>query len=158
MFCFLKGRSSSFLRSSLSADTAMSRQDNFFFFLVKTCSMFWRDVYFYVDFKIALDFPLLLQYYGGSFSLNIVLLLVGSSFFVAFVGGVLCVYLYIYYTRLLFCLFWACRVPGSFFGGPGHIFSVWGSALWSVGPVLFIWVLAWGGWRGCTGFSSLGFC
>jgi hypothetical protein len=104
----------------------------FFLFLVKTCSMFWRDVYFYVDFKIALDFPLLLQYYGGSFSLNIVLLLVGSSFFVAFVGGVLCVYLYVYYTRLWFCLFWACWVSGSFSGGPGHIFFLRGAPLCGV--------------------------
>ncbi len=57
VLCFLKGRISSVPQSSLFADTAMSRQDNFFLFLVKTCSMFWRDVYFYVDFKIALDFP-----------------------------------------------------------------------------------------------------
>ncbi len=28
----------------------------------------------------------------------------------------------IYYIRLLFCLLWACWVPGSFSGGPGHIF------------------------------------
>ncbi len=46
------------------------------------------------------------------FSLNIVFLLVGSSLSVAFVGGVLCVFLYIYYTRLWFCLFWACESLG----------------------------------------------
>ncbi len=53
-------------------------------------------------------------------------------------------FLFIYYTRLLFCLLWACWVPGSFSGGLGHIFFffVRGSALWSVGPLLFIWVLA----------------
>ena len=43
--------------------------------------------------------------------------------------------------------------PWEFLWRAGSYFSsVWGSALWSVGPVLFIWVLAWGGWRGCTGF------
>ncbi len=96
-------------------------------------------MYFYVDFKIALDFPLLLQYYGGSFSLNIVFLLMGSSLSVAFVGGVLCVYLNIYYTRLWFCLFWACWVSGSFFWRAGSYFLfAWGSAMWNVGPVQFI--------------------
>ncbi len=80
-------------------------------------------MYLYVDFKIALDLPFLSQYYGGSFSLNIVFPLVGSSFSVVFVGDVLCVYLYIYYTRLWF---WACWVSGSFSGGPGHIFFLRG--------------------------------
>ena len=51
-------------------------------------------MYFYVDFKIALDFPFLSQYYGGSFSLKMVFLLVGFSFSVAFVGGVF-VYVFI---------------------------------------------------------------
>ncbi len=35
----------------------------------------------------------------------------------------------IYYTRLLFCLFWACWVPGSFSGGPGHVFFLRGALL-----------------------------
>ena len=43
-------------------------------------------------------------------------------------------------------------------GGPGHIFFLRGSAVWNVGPVQFIWALAWGGWRGSTGFSSLWLC
>ena len=43
------------------------------------------------------------------FSLNIVFLLVGFFFFLfLFVGGVSCVF-YLYYTRLWFCLFWACE-------------------------------------------------
>jgi hypothetical protein len=32
------------------------------------------------------------------------------------------VYLFVYYTRLLFCLFWVCWVPGGFSGGPGQVF------------------------------------
>jgi hypothetical protein len=43
------------------------------------------------------------------FSLNVVFLLVGFSFFLLlFVGGASCVF-YLYYTRLWFCLFWACE-------------------------------------------------
>ncbi len=88
-------------------------------------------MYFYVDFKIALDFPFLSQDYGGSFSLKMVFLLVGSSFSVAFAGGVLCVF-YLYYTRLWFCLFWACWVSGSFSGGLGHNFFLCGAPLCGV--------------------------
>ena len=33
------------------------------------------------------------------------------------------------------------------------MFPVCDSAVWSVGPVQFIWGLAWSGWRDCTGFS-----
>jgi hypothetical protein len=55
--------------------------------------------------------------------LNIVFFWWDLLFFsVASVGGVLCVYLSVYYIRLWFCLFWACRVSGNFSGGPGHIF------------------------------------
>ncbi len=41
-------------------------------------------------------------------------------------------YLSIYYTRLLFCLFWVCWVPGNFSGGPGHIFLLCGALLCGV--------------------------
>ncbi len=38
---------------------------------------------------------------------------------------------------------WRVSLWEFFSGGPGHIFlSAWGSAVWSVGPVHFIWVLA----------------
>ena len=37
-----------------------------------------------------------------------------------------------------------------------YFLSVWGSAVWKVGPVLFIWALAWGGWRGSIGFLFFG--
>ncbi len=67
-------------------------------------------------------------------------------FFVNFVSNV-CLYI-----CLLFCLFWVCWVREGFSGGPGHIFSVCDSDVWSAGPVQFIWVLVWSGWRDCTGF------
>ncbi len=37
--------------------------------------------------------------------------------------------------------------PWRFLWRAGSYFPQWGSAVWRVGPVLFIWVLAWGGWR-----------
>ncbi len=43
----------------------------------------------------------------------------------------------IYYTCLLLCLFWVCWVCENFSGGPGHIFLVWDSVVWSAGPVQF---------------------
>ncbi len=64
------------------------------------------------------------------------------------------------FVTLISCsvYFWGW-IRGNFSGGPGHMFfSVWGSAMWSVGPVRFIRMLAWSGWRGCTGFSFLGLC
>ncbi len=75
--------------------------------------------------------------------MNIFFILVGfSSFSVVFVGGVLCLF-YLYDTCFWYCLSLACESLGVFSGGPGHIFlSAWGSAVWSVGPVHFIWVLA----------------
>jgi hypothetical protein len=91
------------------------------------------------------------------FSLNIVFLLVGF-FFVLFVGGVSCVFIHLLRSFLVLFILGVLG-PWEFLWRAGSYFSsVWGSALWSVGPVLFIWVLAWGGWRGCTGFSSLGLC
>jgi hypothetical protein len=50
-----------------------------------------------------------------------------------------------------------CWVRENFSGGSGHIFSVWDSAVWSAGPVQFICVLAWSGWRDCIGFFFSGF-
>ncbi len=96
-------------------------------------------MYCYVDFKIVLDFPLLSHCYGGSFILKMVFLLVGFSFFpFVFVGGVLCVCLSIYYTRLLFCLFWACESVEFLWRAGSYFLSVWGSSVWNVGPVQFI--------------------
>ncbi len=60
----------------------------------------------------------------------------------------------IYYSCLLLCLLLVCWVRENFSGGLGHIFPVWVSAVWSVGPVQFISVLAWSGWRDCTCYVS----
>ena len=89
------------------------------------------------------------------FLFNIVILPVGvllSLFFGTFVSGVC---LSIYYTCLMLSLLLVCWVRENFSGGPGHIFPVWDSAVWSGGPVQFIWVLGWSGWRDCTGFLFL---
>ncbi len=89
-------------------------------------------------------------------------------FSVASVGGVSCVYLSVYYTRLWFCLFWACWVSGIFSGVPGHFFFLRGAPLcrvsgryylfecwpWVSGgavQVFLLWVLLWWvryGWNG----------
>ncbi len=71
-------------------------------------------------------------------------------FFVNFVSGVC---LSVYYACLMLCLLLVCWVRENFSGGLGHLFFVRDSAVWSAGPVQFIWVLAWSGWRDCTGFS-----
>ncbi len=81
----------------------------------------------------------------------------GFSFFsVVFVGGVLCMFIHLLHSSLVLFILGVLG-PWEFLWRAGSYFSsVWGSALWSVGPVLFNWVLAWGGWRGCTGFLLLG--
>ncbi len=45
-----------------------------------------------------------------------------------------CVFICLLYLSFAY-LFWVCWVRGNFSGGPGHIFSVWDSAVWSAGPV-----------------------
>jgi hypothetical protein len=95
---------------AVCSDTAMSRQDNFFFlsckrlfYILAICVLFcWYEVsieYFFYFCSVMVFL----------FSLNVVFLLVGFSFFLfLFVGGASCVF-YFYYTRLWFCLFWACE-------------------------------------------------
>jgi hypothetical protein len=83
----------------------------------------------------------------------------GIFSFVASVGGVLCVYLFIYYTRLWFCLFWLCWVSGGFSGGPGHIFFLRGAPLCGVSGRYNLFEC----WPGVGGgavqvFSSFGLC
>ncbi len=83
-------------------------------------------------------FLLLLQYYVVFISLNIVFFWWYLLFSVASVGGVSCVYLSVYYTRLWFCLFWACESVEFLWRAGSYFLSAWGSAVWSVGPVQFI--------------------
>jgi hypothetical protein len=47
-----------------------------------------------------------------------------------------CVFIRLLYLSLA-CSFWVCWVRVNFSGGPGHIFSVWDSAVWSAGPEQF---------------------
>ncbi len=62
-----------------------------------------------------------------------------------------CVFIHLLHSSLVLFILGVLG-PWEFLWRAGSYFSsVWGSALWSVGPVLFIWALAWGGWRGCTG-------
>ncbi len=99
-----------------------------------------------------MDFLIILEYYVD-FSLNIVFLLVGIflPLFVIFVGGVC---LSLYYTCFL-SVYFGCAGTVGVFLACRVVFSAWGSAVWSVGPVQFIGALVWSGWRDCTGFSSL---
>ncbi len=57
-------------------------------------------------------------------------------FSVVFVGGDLCVF-YLLHLSLV-CLFWACEFLEVSLAGRVIFSSVWGSAVWSVGPVQFI--------------------
>ncbi len=61
-------------------------------------------------------------------------------------------YLSIYYTCLWSVYFGRVSPWGFLWRAGSYFLSVWGSAVWNVGPVQFICALAWGGWRGCTGF------
>ncbi len=118
MLCFLKGRTSSFLQSSLFVlirpclgKITFPPSCKIFFYILMICVLLcWHEVsieFFFYSCSVMVFF----------FSLNIVFFLVGFSFFfVLFVGGVSCVFI-IYYTRLWFCLFWACWVPGGFLAG-----------------------------------------
>ena len=51
--------------------------------------------------------------------------------------GKRCVFIHLLRLFLL-CLLLVCWVRENFSGGPGHIFPVWDSAVWSAGPVQFI--------------------
>ncbi len=94
-------------------------------------------MYSFAGMKRALDFLISCSIIA-SFFLNIFSVLVGFSFFfVVFVGGVLCLF-YLYDTCLWFCLFWACESVEFLWRAGSYFLSVWGSAVWTVGPVLFI--------------------
>jgi hypothetical protein len=47
-----------------------------------------------------------------------------------------CVFIHLLRLSLL-CLLLVCWVRENFYGGPGHIFPVWDSAVWSAGPIQF---------------------
>jgi hypothetical protein len=68
-----------------------------------------------------------------------------------------CVFIHLSHLFSL-CLLLVCWVREIFSGGPGHIFSLCDSAVWSVGPVQFMRGIAWIGWRDCTGFFLVWLC
>ncbi len=91
-------------------------------------------------------FHLFLQCYGVFLFFEYCVSSGGISFLlVLFVGGVLCVFIHLL-ASVLFIL--GVLGPWEFLWRAGSNFpSAWGSAVWSFGPVQFIWALAWGGWR-----------
>ncbi len=74
------------------------------------------------------------------FSLNIVFLLVGffSFFFVLFVGDVSCVFVHLLRSSLGLFILGVLGSRGSSWRAGSYFPSAWGSAVCSVGPVLFI--------------------
>ena len=155
MLSFLKGKTSNFV-SNLRC-LIRPCLGKIIFLLVRVCSSL-DEIY---TLMLILSEPWIFFYFCSIisffFSLNIVFILVGFSFFfVVFVGGVLCVFIHLLVSCSVY--FGRSGSLGVFWRAGSYFPSVWGSALWSVGPVLFIWLLAWGGWRGCTGFSSRGLC
>ncbi len=73
-----------------------------------------------------------------------------------FVDGVSCVFILLLHLSLVLFILGVLGPWGFLWRAGSYFPSAWGFAVWSVGPVLFIWVLAWGGWRGCTGFFFSG--
>ncbi len=107
-----------------------------------------------VQFCFSSDLIRLLEFLIYSvITVNTVLFVVRVLFLLFSVIFVSDVCLSIYYACLLLCLLLVCWVRENLFGGPGHIFSVWDSAVWSAGPVQFFSGTFWSGWRDCTGFS-----
>jgi hypothetical protein len=70
------------------------------------------------------------------FSLNVVFLLVGFSFF--FVRGVSCVFIHLLRSSLVLFILGVLGPRGFFWRAWSYFPSAWGSAVWGVGPVLFI--------------------
>ncbi len=131
----------------------MSRQDNFSFWRVSSSL---GEMYLLM-LIVALDFLIyficqfsLLSFFSWWYFLFLL--------FVVFVGGVY-VYVYLFITIVSCSVYFECAGSlGVSLAGRVTFLFIWGSAAWSVGPVQFIWALAWGGWRDCTGFSFLWRC
>ena len=134
----------------------MSRQDNFFLF-VKVCSISWLYVYSYVGMKWALSFSFILAVLWCFSSLWILSFFWWDFLFFCLICRRCFVCIYPFITLISGSVyFWRTGSPGVFWRAGSYFPSAWDSAVWSVGPVLFIWVLAWSGCRGCTGFLLLG--
>ncbi len=128
VLCFLKGKTSSFLQSSLFVliqpclgKIIFSSCKSLFYILTICVLLCWYEVsiLFLQCYRVFLFFEYRL--------------FTGEIFFLSlYLQAVFRVYLSIYYTRLLFCLFWVCWVYGSFSDGPGHIFLLCGAPLCGV--------------------------
>jgi hypothetical protein len=106
VFGFLKGKIQIFSPIfAVCVDTAMSRQDNFFFFLVKVCSILGYSVLF-CWYEVITEF----FFYTCSYCVFLYFEYCLSSggiffFFVLFVGGASCVFIYLLHLYLV-CIFW----------------------------------------------------
>ncbi len=111
----------------------MSRQDNFSFLHIFDDMCVLKLVL-----SERLIFLLFLQYDGGSFPLNIVFLLVGFSLFPCICKR--CFVCFCFFITHVSCSVYFERAGslGVFLAGRVILSSVWGSAVWSVGPVQFI--------------------
>jgi hypothetical protein len=118
-FCFLKGRSSRFLQFfAVCSETAMSRQDNYsfkeFVYILAVCVLlcwYGMDIDFFIFLFLLCYVDFSFDIFSGEISL----------YFSLYFQAVSRVYLSIYYSHLLFCLFWGW-IRGNFSGGPGRIF------------------------------------
>jgi len=104
----------------------------------------------------ALSFSYILAVYGVFLFFEYCLSSGGIFFFLLFICRRCFVCIYSFITLVSCSVYFGRVSPWRFLWRAGSYFSAWGSAVWRVGPVLFIWVLAWGGWRGCTGFFFSG--
>ena len=134
VLCFLKGRTSSFLQSSLfvlirpclGKITFPPSCKSLFYILAICVLLCWYEVsieFFFYSCSVMVFF----------FSLNIVFLLVGFSFFffVLFVGGASCVFIHLLHSSLVLFILGVLG-PRGFSGGPGHIFLLRGAPLCGV--------------------------
>ena len=140
VFCFLKGRTSSFLQSSLfvlirpclGKITFPSSFKSLFYILAICVLLCWFEVsieFFFYSCSVMVF----------SFSLNIVFLLVGFFFFFRFICRRCFVCIYPFITLVSgFVYFGRAGSPGVFWWAGSYFPSAWGFAVWSAGPVLFI--------------------
>jgi hypothetical protein len=139
VLCFLKGRTSSFLQSSLfvlirpclGKITFLLSCKSLFYILTICVFLCWYEVsigFFFYSCNVMVFF----------FSLNIVFLLVGYSFFRCICRQCfVCIYPFI--TLVSGSVYFGrAGSPGVFWRAGSYIPSAWGFAVWSAGPVLFI--------------------
>ncbi len=126
------------------SETAMSRQDNFF--LLKCLFIYIGGIYWY-----AMD----INFFLFSCCVMVIFVLLFFSWDFSFFFVVLrrCFVRICSFNTFTCSVYFGAGFVGTFLAGwVVNFLSAWGSAMWRVGPVQFIWVLAWSRWRGCKGF------